>query len=91
MGHTIYYRVDVRGWREFLGFIVRVCNGLGLETLVEEDCIRIFPSCDGVEPLEIPKKGDGFAKTNLVEPCHSLYLLILHSVAFFGSAELWED
>jgi peptide/nickel transport system ATP-binding protein len=45
----------------------------------------------GVEPLEIRKKGRGFVKTNLIEPCHSLYLLVLHSVSSFGSVEVWED
>ena len=91
MGHTVYYRTEIAEWNTFIEFMKEVCDGLGLETLVEGDSFTVFPDCLGVEPLEIPKKGEGFAKTNRVEPCHSLYRLILYSLSSFGSVSVWED
>ena len=91
MGHTVYYRTEVVEWEGFVKFMEGVCDGLGLETLVEKESITILPGCDGVEPLTIPKRGEGFVKTNLVEPCHSIYMLILRSISSFGSVFIWED
>lgn len=91
MGHTIYYKTRIDSWEEFSSFMERVCYGLGYLLDVEKNEVVIYPPCPLVEPLRIERRGEGFVKTNLVEPCHSLYLLILHSVAFFGSIELWED
>lgn len=91
MGHTVYYRIRIDRWEEFRGFLERVCDGLGFSFLEGEDAVIIFPECHGVELLEIKKNGEGFVKTNLIEPCHSIYLLVLHSVSSFGSVELWED
>ncbi|ASA76781.1 TonB-dependent receptor [Thermococcus sp. 5-4] len=91
MGHTVYYRTRIDRWKEFRGFLGKVCEGLGFGFLEDGDAVIIFPECHGVEPLEIKKMGKGFVKTNLVEPCHSIYLLVLHSVSSFGSVELWED
>ena len=91
MGHTIYYKTDVRMWRQFGGFIERVSEGIGYTVTITETSTTLNPSHPLVEPLIIKKKGFGFVKTNLIEPHHSIYLLILHSVAFFGSVELWED
>ncbi|NJE00510.1 TonB-dependent receptor [Thermococcus sp. JdF3] len=91
MGHTVYYRIEVSDWEGFREFIAGICGGLGLELILGDESILIIPGCRGVEPLEIRKKGRGFVKTNLIEPCHSLYLLVLHSVSSFGSVELWED
>ncbi|NJE62036.1 TonB-dependent receptor [Thermococcus sp. 21S7] len=91
MGHTIYYRISIDGWEEFRDFLEKVCEGLGFRVVGGEDSVIILPECRGVEPLEIKKNGEGFVKTNLVEPCHSIYLLLLHSVSSFGSVELWED
>ncbi|WP_297464338.1 TonB-dependent receptor [Thermococcus sp.] len=91
MGHTVYYRTDVERWKEFRDFLERVCWGLGLGFRGGSETVRVTPTCSGVEPLEIARRGEGFAKTNLIEPCHSLYLLILHSVASFGSVSVWED
>lgn len=91
MGHTIYYKTDVRMWEQFSGFLERISNGLGYTLTVTETSATLEPDNPRVEPLIIEKKGFGFAKTNLIEPHHSIYLLVLHSVAFFGSVELWED
>ena len=91
MGHTVYYLTRIDRWEEFSGFIKEVCEGLGFSFIESEDVVLIFPECHGVEPLEIKKRGNGFVKTNLVEPCHSIYLLVLHSVSSFGFVELWED
>ncbi|WP_297089714.1 TonB-dependent receptor [Thermococcus sp.] len=91
MGHTLYYRTRIDRWDGFKGLLETVCEGLGFRVVGGEDSVTVFPECHGVEPLEIMKNGEGFVKTNLIEPCHSIYLLILHSVAFFGSVELWED
>jgi hypothetical protein len=91
LGHTIYYKTSIEQWEAFEGFIERICSGLQYDLETLGDHITIFPNCRLVEPLTIPKEGEGFAKTNLVEPCHSIYLLLLHSVSAFGSVELWED
>ncbi|ASJ11634.1 hypothetical protein [Thermococcus thioreducens] len=91
MGHTVYYVTRIDRWREFRDFLEKVCGGLGFRLVEGEDTVMIFPECRGVEPLEMKKNGKGFVKTNLVEPCHSIYLLVLHSVSSFGSVELWED
>ena len=91
MGYTVYYRARVDKWHEFTVFLEEVCAGLGFRFNAGKDSVVVFPECSGVEPLEIRKNGGGFTKTNLIEPCHSIYMLILHSVAFFGSIELWED
>jgi len=91
LGHTIYYRVNLRKWKEFVAFIKRACSGLELETVTEGNVILIFPNCRGVEPLRIPKVGEGFVKTNLVEPCHSIYTLVLYSISSFGGVSVWED
>ncbi len=91
MGHTIYYKTEVSKWEEFEGFLKRVCMGLGYGVESQGDAVLIFPNCEAVEPLRVERKGEGFAKTNLIEPCHSVYLLMLHSVASFGSVAVWED
>ncbi|WP_237702102.1 TonB-dependent receptor [Thermococcus sp. AM4] len=69
----------------------RICWGLGYELVSLGEAVRVLPSCPLVEPLFIPRRGEGFTKTNLVEPCHSIYLLILHSASSFGSVSVWED
>ncbi len=91
MGHTVHYTADIERWDEFVRFIKRICLGLGWGVDDEEENITVFPPCYSVEPLAIRKKGRGFAKTNLVEPCHSVYLLILYSASSFGSVSVWED
>ncbi len=91
MGHTLYYRTRVERWQDFCSFMGRVCAGLGYSIEIDGDDITIYPPCQQVEPLRIGRNEERFVKTNLIEPCHSVYLLILHSVAFFGSLELWED
>lgn len=91
MGHTIYYTIRVEMWEEFRTFLRRVCEGIGYSLEASGECVTIIPNCPLVEGLRIPREGEGFAKTNLVEPCHSIYLLILHSVSSFGSVEVWED
>ncbi|WP_297509208.1 TonB-dependent receptor [Thermococcus sp.] len=91
MGHTIYYLMDVEEWKDFRMLIERVCFGLGWEFESKLDEIRIFPACISVEPLLLKKRGSGFVKTNLIEPCHSIYLLILYSASAFGSVSVWED
>ncbi|ACS33266.1 Putative TonB-dependent receptor [Thermococcus gammatolerans EJ3] len=91
MGHTIYYKTSIHRWEEFLSFIGRVCQGLGYEVAPVGESVSVFPTCSLVEPLLIPRSGEGFVKTNLIEPCHSIYLLILHSVSSFGSVSVWED
>ncbi len=91
MGHTIYYETVISKWEEFMRFIERVCMGLGYGIEIQENAVLIFPSCEAVEPLRVERKGEGFAKTNLIEPCHSVYLLMLYSVSSFGSVSVWED
>ncbi|WP_048149999.1 hypothetical protein [Palaeococcus ferrophilus] len=91
MGHTLYYTTRVEKWGEFKEFLQRVCEGVGYFFEVSGECVTVTPDCPLVEPLRIPRDGEGFAKTNLVEPCHSIYLLVLHSVSSFGSVEVWED
>ncbi|NJF25544.1 TonB-dependent receptor [Thermococcus sp. Bubb.Bath] len=91
MGHTVYYKTSIGRWEAFGAFLRRVCTGLGYGFEASGDSIVITPDCRLVEPLWIEKRGEGFVKTNRIEPCHSIYLLILHSVSAFGSVELWED
>ncbi len=91
MGHTVYYRVHIERWEDFKVFLEGVCGGVGLGFFDKGDSVLIEPGCPLVEPLELKRMGSGFVKTNLVEPCHSLYLLILHSTSSFGSASVWED
>ncbi|ASJ10372.1 TonB-dependent receptor [Thermococcus sp. P6] len=91
MGHTLYYRTRIERRSGFRKFLRRVCEGIGYRFSEGSGSVIVFPECPLVEPLEIPWKGEGSVKTNLIEPCHSVYLLILHSVSFFGSVELWED
>ncbi|WP_082781405.1 TonB-dependent receptor [Thermococcus peptonophilus] len=91
MGHTIYYNISIQKWYEFTKFINRVCSGIGYQLKEENESLIVFPQKMGVEPLRIKKDGVGFAKTNLIEPEHSIYLLILHSVSSFGSVSVWED
>jgi hypothetical protein len=91
LGHTVYYMADIQRWEEFKAFLEKVCSGLGLGFSDNEDSVLIEPECPLVEPLELTRRGEGFVKTNLVEPCHSIYLLILHSVSSFGSVSIWED
>ncbi len=91
MGHTLYYRTHIERWREFSTFLERVCAGLGYPVDIKEEKVVIYSPCPLVEPLRIGRNEERFVKTNLIEPCHSVYLLILHSVAFFGSVEIWED
>ncbi len=91
MGHTIYYKTRVEMWDEFSGFMERVCYGLGYSIERLENALAVVPDCPSVEPLIIERDGEGFVKTNLVEPCHSVYLLMLHSVASFGSVSVSED
>lgn len=91
MGHTVYYRTRIEQWDDFRRFIERICEGIGYELIETNDSIIILPECPGVEPLEIKRDGNGFVKTNLVEPCHSIYLLVIHSLSSFGSVEVWGD
>ncbi len=91
MGHTIYYNTKIPKWKEFTRLIARVCEGLGYEVELHMEEVVVYPTCSQVEPLRIKKNGEGFAKTNLIEPCHSVYLLVLHSVSSFGSVSVWED
>lgn len=91
MGHTIYYNTSIQKWWGFKKFMRRVCSGIGYQLKEEKGTLIIFPQKRGVEPLRIKKEGDGFAKTNLIEPEHSIYLLILHSASSFGSVSVWED
>lgn len=91
MGHSIHYKTNVTKWRDFSRLVERVAYGIGYEVEVGKNYLVLNSGHPLVEPLVIEKKGKGFAKTNLVEPHHSIYLLVLHSVAFFGSVELWED
>ncbi|ASJ08417.1 TonB-dependent receptor [Thermococcus siculi] len=91
MGHTVYYRIKVERWGDFRDFLKRICEGLGYTFIDGNDSVLVIPDCSLVEPLEIKKDGEGFSKTNFIEPCHSIYLLILHSVSSFGSVSVWED
>ncbi|CAD5243403.1 TonB-dependent receptor [Thermococcus camini] len=91
MGHTVYYVTRIDRWEEFRGFLGKICEGLGFRLVGGDDYVLILPECYGVEPLKIKKNGEGFVKTNLIEPCHSIYLLVLHSASSFGSVEVWED
>ncbi|WP_297466324.1 TonB-dependent receptor [Thermococcus sp.] len=91
MGHSIHYKTNIARWNDFEKLVERVAYGIGYEVEVGKNYLVLDPGHPLVEPLIIEKKGIGFAKTNLVEPHHSIYLLVLHSVAFFGSVELWED
>ncbi len=78
-------------WKEFVSFLERVCYGLGYSLEEDEGVLIVIPEYPLVEPLIIERNGRGFVKTNLVEPCHSIYLLILHSVSSFGSVSVLED
>ncbi|WP_099209653.1 TonB-dependent receptor [Thermococcus henrietii] len=91
MGHTLYYTTVVRKWKAFVSLMERVSTGLGYGIEVFDNALVLNPGHPMVEPLRIEKEGQGFAKTNLIEPHHSIYILILHSVSAFGSVELWED
>jgi len=91
VGHTIYYRTDVERWGPFVTFARDVARGIGYDFRRGNSEVALYPGSPLVEPLVIPRRGEGFAKTNMIEPHHSIYLLFLHSVAFFGSVELWED
>ncbi|NJE05773.1 TonB-dependent receptor [Thermococcus sp. M36] len=91
MGHTVYYRIHIEKWEEFRVFLAAVARGLGYHLMDRGEYVVVLPDCPLVEPLEIKKEGWGFAKTNLVEPCHSVYLLILYSISAFGSVDVWED
>ncbi|MBP1911757.1 TonB-dependent receptor [Thermococcus stetteri] len=91
MGHTIYYNTSIQKWCEFKKFMRKVCEGIGYQLEEENEALTITPTKKGVEALRIEKEGEGFAKTNLIEPEHSIYLLILHSVSSFGSVSVWED
>ncbi|NJE45873.1 TonB-dependent receptor [Thermococcus sp. GR7] len=91
MGHTVYYRTRIERWDDFKRFIEGICDGLGYEFVEMGESVLVVSGCLHVEPLQIKREGFGFAKTNLVEPCHSIYLLILHSLSSFGSVEVWED
>ncbi len=91
MGHTIYYEISVHRWRDFKRFMKRVCEGLGYGIVDRGNLIEVHPPCPFVEVLILPRRGWGFVKTNLVEPCHSVYLLMLYSASSFGEVEVWED
>ncbi len=91
MGHTVYYKTDIPKWREFRSFLQRICRGLGYDVEFQGEVAFVFPHCSAVEPLKIPRKGESFVKTNLIEPHHSVYLLILYSISSFGSVSVWED
>ena len=91
MGYTIYYRTSIKKWREFSRFIKRICAGIGWDVRIAEERAVIEPPCDFTEKMVIEKEGEGFVKTNLVEPCHSICLLLLHAAASFGSVSVWED
>ncbi|MFA4663087.1 hypothetical protein [Pyrococcus kukulkanii] len=89
MGYTIYYRVRITKWSEFVKFIERICHGLGMELELSNDSVMI--KGESVESLLIPAKGEGFVKTYGKEPVTSIYLLILYSASAFGSVLVWED
>lgn len=91
MGHTIYYKTSIEQWDAFRELIEKICEGLRYDLETSANYVIVIPNCELVEPLKIEKLGEGFAKTNKFEPCHSIYLLILHSVCSFGSVEIWED
>ena len=91
MGHTIHYKTEILKWEEFAEFVKRVCEGFGCEVELVGGAVIVHPPCGRVEPLRIERIGESFSKTNLIEPCHSVYLLILHSVSSFGSVSVWED
>jgi len=91
VGHSIHYLLHVVEWESFRDFIQGVANGIGYRVDISGESLILYPDHQLVEPLIIPKIGSYSVKTNLIEPHHSIYLLILHSVAFFGSVSLWED
>ncbi len=91
LGHTIYYKVSIVRWEEFTTFLNRVVAGIGYSIMERKDTITIDPGCASIERLTIPRKGEGFVKTNLREPFHSIYLLILYSASSFGFVLVWED
>ncbi len=91
MGHTLYYNYRCEHWNELKEFIGEISSGLGLSLSESNESILVYSPCPKVEPLVIPLRGRGFVKTNKIEPCHSLYKLIIYSLSFFGSLEVWED
>ncbi len=91
MGHTIYYHTSIKKWGEFSRFVEKICDGIGWNVKITEERAIIEPPCELIEKLVIDREGNGFVKTNLVEPCHSIYLLLLHAAASFGSVSVWED
>ncbi len=91
MGHTVYYLLEIVDWDGFRELVERAAKALGFGLEWENGMLLLHPPCRPVEPLRLCKKCSGFVKTNLVEPCHSVYLLVLHSAASFGSVSLWED
>jgi len=91
LGHTIYYFTHITDWKKFLDFLALVCAGVGFSLHSEESSVVVSPPCPHVEELKIKRHGAGFVKTNFVEPCHSIYLLMLYAVSSFGSADVWED
>ncbi len=91
MGHTIYYKTSISRWEEFTELMERVAHALGYSTIRGSFFIEIHPHREGVESLRIEKEGEGFVKTNRIEPEHSIYLLILYSISSFGVVSLSED
>ncbi|MCD6373074.1 MAG: TonB-dependent receptor [Thermococcus sp.] len=91
MGHTLYYKYACGRWEDLKKFLREISEGLSLEVSEEEELVIINSPHPGVEALIIRKSGEEFVKTNKIEPYHSLYRLIIHSLAFFGSLEVWED
>jgi hypothetical protein len=91
LGYTVYYQLEIEEWKAFANFVRRVISGIGWD--FQEDCkgIVVLPPCEGVEPLILRRNYRGFAKTNMREPCHSIYLLILYSASSFGSVSVLED
>jgi hypothetical protein len=91
MGHTIYYKTSVSHWEGFVKLMRRVASALGYSLFEGKLFVELHPHRPGVEALRIEREGEGFVKTNLIEPEHSLYLLILYSISSFGSVSVWED
>ncbi|ASJ16870.1 hypothetical protein A3L04_07180 [Thermococcus chitonophagus] len=89
MGYTIYYRVEITRWSEFVKFIKRICRGLGIGFELSGSYVVV--TGEEAESLVIPPSGEGFVKTYGREPITSIYLLILYSISAFGSVLVWED
>ncbi len=91
MGHTLYYKYACERWGELKRFLQEISRGIGLDISEGDELVVIHSPYPTVEPLLIRKSGEEFVKTNKIEPYHSIYKLIIYSLAFFGSLEVWED